>query len=64
MILAADIGGTKSRLGIFSAKEGPRSPLAEITYPTASYRSAADLLLSFLNQTGFIVERVCLGIAA
>ncbi len=39
MLLAGDIGGTKTNLAVFSAEGGPRAPLVEATFPSAAYDS-------------------------
>src|SRR5436190_23689662 len=37
MLLAGDIGGTKTVLAVFSPKAGPHTPLAEATFPSGRY---------------------------
>ena len=50
MLLAGDIGGTKTNLAIFSSEAGPRAPLAEATLPSARYPSLEALVQTFLSQ--------------
>ena len=63
MLLAGDIGATKTVLGIFSAKAGPRVPLAEATFPSARYPSLEALVREFLGQSGQTVDRASFGVA-
>jgi len=63
MLLAGDIGGTKSRLALFSAEAGPRAPLAEATLPSANFAGLAPLLAAFLSQAALPAERACLAVA-
>ncbi|MGD0276116.1 MAG: glucokinase [Syntrophales bacterium] len=63
MIIAGDIGGTNSRLGIFSPEKGPGNPLKENTYPTANFHSAIELIGTFMEQAPYPVDRICLGVA-
>jgi len=50
MLLAGDIGGTKTNLAIFSPEAGPREPLAEATLPSTGYPSLEALVREFLSQ--------------
>jgi glucokinase len=50
MLLAGDIGGTKTRLAIISPDVGPREPLAETTFPSARYPSLEAVVRDFLAQ--------------
>jgi glucokinase len=63
MLLAGDIGGTKTVLGIFSADVGARRPLAEKAYPSASYDSLEDIAVSFLGDVKLPVETAVFGVA-
>lgn len=63
MIIAGDIGGTNSRLGIFSSEKGPGNPLMERIYPTANFHSAIELIGTFMEQASYPVDRICLGVA-
>ena len=48
MILAGDIGGTKTNLAVYSSETGPRAPLAEATFPSGEYSSLETLAREFL----------------
>ena len=63
IILAGDIGGTKTALGLFKASKGPRIPVAEATFPSASYPGLEVMAEEFLARVGEHVEVACFGVA-
>ncbi|MHB8771081.1 MAG: glucokinase [Syntrophales bacterium] len=63
MLLAGDIGGTKSRLAIFADGSSPREPLAEDVLPSARFAGVEPLIREFLTGTNLAPERVCLAVA-
>src|SRR2546421_4516788 len=63
MLLAGDIGGTKTNLAIYSAETGARKPLAEATFPSTLYPSLEALVRTFLSQTNLSVDRASFGVA-
>ncbi len=63
MLLAGDIGGTKTALTIASAEAGPRAPLVERAFPGVDFPSLESLVGEFLAETGLSVERGCFGVA-
>lgn len=63
MLLAGDIGGTKTALGIFSPDAGPRAPLAESNFPSAQYADLETLVREFLRQVNLSVDRASFGVA-
>ena len=63
MLLAGDIGGTKTNLAIFSPAAGVRAPLAEASFPSADYPSFEALIREFLSQIGLRVARASFGVA-
>ncbi len=63
MLLAGDIGGTKTNLAVFSPESGPRAPLAEATFPSGRYPSLETLVREFLSQADLQVERASFGVA-
>jgi glucokinase len=63
MLLAGDIGGTKTALGIFSEKTGPRVALAEAEVHSADYPSLEAIAREFLAKTGLRADRACFGVA-
>jgi glucokinase len=62
-LLAGDIGGTKTTLGVFSSQSGPRKPLSEATLASADYPSLEVLAAEFLGQAGLTVTRASFGVA-
>jgi glucokinase len=63
MLLAGDIGGTKTVLGLFSTELGPRRPVVEKSYPSARYDSLEHIALAFLAEFGLPVESAVFGVA-
>jgi glucokinase len=63
MLLAGDIGGTKTNLAVFSPEAGPRKPLVEATFPSADYDSLEALAGEFLAQVDFEAEQASFGVA-
>jgi glucokinase len=63
MILAGDIGGTKTNLGIYSFEAGPRAPLAEATFPSGEYPSLETLAREFLAGVDVPLDRGAFGVA-
>jgi glucokinase len=62
MLLAGDIGGTKTNLAIFSSQAELHTPLYEETLPSARYLSLEALVQDFLRKNGLTVERACFGV--
>jgi len=62
-ILAGDIGGTKTNLGIFSM--GASRPILEIlrTYPSGQYTHIESIVARFLEEHDIPVQYACFGIA-
>src|SRR5918992_2910038 len=63
LLLAGDIGGTKTALAVYSAEQGPRRPLAECELPSAKYPSVVAMVREFLTGTGLAVERASFAVA-
>jgi glucokinase len=63
LLLAGDIGGTKTALGVYSAEAGARAPLIESEFPSPKYASLGDIVREFLAATGFSVGRACFAVA-
>jgi glucokinase len=64
MILAADIGGTKTNLALFSAGSDRPREEERHRYETAAYDDPADLIESFLKDyQGAPVTAACLAVA-
>jgi glucokinase len=63
MILAGDIGGTKTRLAFFETDGPELRPAAEATYQSQAYPGLADIVRDFLNAHRRRPARISLGIA-
>ena len=63
MLLAGDVGATKTILGIYAAEKGPHEPLAEATFPSGQYADLVELVGAFLTQTDLHVEQAVFGVA-
>ena len=63
MLLAGDIGGTKTNLAVFSTEVGLRAPLAEATFPSGHYSNLETLVREFLAQVDLPVDRAAFGVA-
>lgn len=63
MLLAGDIGGTKTNLAVFSPETGPRTPLGEATFSSARYPSLEVLVHEFLAEVSLPVDRASFGVA-
>ncbi|HEX6480138.1 MAG TPA: glucokinase [Ktedonobacteraceae bacterium] len=63
MLLAGDIGGTKTKLAVFSPEKGWRVPIAEETFPSADYTGLEELVRMFLAKHDFKIERAGFGVA-
>jgi glucokinase len=63
MLIAGDIGGTKTALAIFSSEAGPLVPLAETKVPSGDYPSLQAIVKEFLAREGKPVDRACFAIA-
>ncbi len=64
MILAGDIGGTKTLLALYEEASGTLSPDREETYPSRDFPSLEDLLNKFLARTPRLALRAaCFGVA-
>jgi len=56
MLIAGDIGGTKTALAIYSIESGPHAPLAETEVHSADYPSLQEMVKEFLAQVKMSVE--------
>src|SRR5713226_7017720 len=50
MLLAGDIGGTKTNLAIYSAEQGLGAPLAKATFRSVDYPSLEAVADTFLKE--------------
>jgi glucokinase len=56
MLIAGDIGGTKTDLAIYSTESGPRAPLRQTNVHSADYPSLQALVADFLAQAKLSVD--------
>jgi glucokinase len=56
MLIAGDIGGTKTDLAIYSNESGPHTPLAETQLHSADYPSLQAMVTAFLDQVKISVD--------
>lgn len=62
-LLAADVGGTKTDLGIFPTDDTSNAPLAEATLPTAQYPSLEAMVKGFIHRANLSVGHAIFGVA-
>lgn len=63
MLLAGDIGGTKTVLGIFTDEAGPRKPLVVRRYLSDDFDSLSSIVATFIAEQGGCPERASFGVA-
>jgi glucokinase len=66
MLLAGDIGGTKTLLGLFDPRPPRPKPVVVREFPTLDYPDLAAMISAFASDAavgGIAVERACLGLA-
>jgi glucokinase len=63
MILAGDLGGTKSNLGLFDVQQGKLVRVAHKRYTSHEYPGLKDITADFLSQNGAKVTAASFGIA-
>jgi glucokinase len=56
MLIAGDIGGTKTDLAIYSTEAGPHAPLAETQVHSADYPSLQAMVREFLGKMKMAVD--------
>src|SRR5271157_1058316 len=59
MLIAGDIGGTKTDLALFSSEAGPHVPLAEAKVHSANYPSLQAIVKEFLDKVKKPVDKAC-----
>jgi glucokinase len=63
MLIAGDIGGTKTRLALVSPQDGPRKLLAEQEYHSADYPGLQPIVEKFQAATGAKATDACFDVA-
>lgn len=63
MLIAGDIGGTKTDLAIFSKESGVAVPIVEAKVHSANYPNLQAIVKEFLAKTQHPVDRACFAVA-
>ncbi|HUH66683.1 MAG TPA: glucokinase [Syntrophales bacterium] len=63
LLLAGDIGGTNTRLGLFSEEKDLRSPLKFANFRSGDFSSLAAIVKEFLKGAEMPVTAACFGVA-
>ena len=63
MLLAGDIGGTTTRLALFSPEAGPRKCLVQQNYRSADFAGLVPIVSAFLTGKGERPDRACFDVA-
>ena len=62
-ILAGDIGGTKTHLGLYKIDGGGPSEVATVTYPSQEVAGLEEMISDILQRHQMAVAAACFGIA-
>src|SRR6266481_828225 len=63
MILAGDIGGTRTRLAAFETEGSKLKCVIERTYPSQDHGGLAEIVADFVKSEGIPVHSACFGVA-
>ncbi|WP_252736928.1 glucokinase [Zobellia galactanivorans] len=63
IVLAGDIGGTKTNLALFEYKDGHLSPLKQNSYKTKDYNSLLEIIHEFEVKQMTPIDSMCFGVA-
>jgi glucokinase len=63
VILAGDVGGTKTALALFRRRRGKLEPVRERTFPSRNHPSFLSILDAFLEDERTMVEAAAVGVA-
>src|ERR1700683_211646 len=64
MILAGDVGGTKTNLAIFKVGKNSVKVVSEKKYHSAKYKTCIDIIKQFIKEENLPgPDRICLGVA-
>jgi glucokinase len=62
-VLAGDIGGTKTSLGIFSMGKRRPKMKAYKSYPSREYNGLEEIIKVFLSENRYRIKKACFGVA-
>lgn len=63
MLLAGDIGGTKTVLALFNVEDGPHKPISEMRFRSGKYKKLANIVEEYLSRTGHQPKIATFGVA-
>jgi glucokinase len=63
MLLAGDIGGTKTLVGLYDPSRGARQPITEAKFRSGDYPGLEGIVREFLQQAGQTAEYACFAVA-
>src|SRR5579859_4446 len=63
MLIAGDIGGTKTLLALYTAEQGPRRPVAEAEFASTRYRGLESMVEEFLARHKARALSACFDVA-
>jgi glucokinase len=63
MLLAGDIGGTKTNLAVYMPAQSVRTPLFEATFESGDYASLESLVQDFMKRSEYTIETASFGVA-
>jgi glucokinase len=63
VLLAGDIGGTKTNLAIYSPDSTPDAPLTEKTFPSTRYADLESIVREFLSEVNLSVDKAAFGVS-
>jgi glucokinase len=63
MLIVGDIGGTRTRLALVSAEDGPRRFLVEREFRSADFQGLQPIVEAFLSSTGGQATAACFDVA-
>jgi glucokinase len=63
MLIAGDIGGTKTILALYRPESGARAPVAEAEFASADYRGLEPIVAAFLARSNQRAEVACFDVA-
>ena len=59
VLLAGDIGGTKTDLALFSADAGPRAPIVQAEFASRNYPDLQAIIREFVAKHPSPIEHAC-----
>jgi len=63
MLIAGDIGGTKTLLALYDAEQGPRRPVAVAEFASARYQGLESMVEEFLGRQRATARAACFDVA-